>query len=226
MTIDLRKAYKQLPLSKLAMGDGSLCVLNPEPGEPEIFRPTVLPFGARAAVQGFYRASYSLWWIGLQLLKLHWTLFFDDFLVVGRLAEGRHVELILASFFSTLGWETSSEKGNSFNAVARALGVLIDLSDSKLLKVKVNNTENRGREIVSFIQSILDKGFYKPGELATLRGRVLFAEGQGAVLSPFRSWELMLNELMVGRLILTLTMPCAPFRIAWNGTSPGHSLEA
>eukprot|EP00435_Cladocopium_sp_Y103_P066237 s1265_g28.t1 len=52
-TIDLRKAYKNLPISESALNDAFICVLSPETGEPEAFQTLVLPFGARAAVMGF-----------------------------------------------------------------------------------------------------------------------------------------------------------------------------
>ena len=46
-TIDLRKAYKQLPVSAESLNDGFLCVHNPEHDQPSIYRTRVLPFGAR-----------------------------------------------------------------------------------------------------------------------------------------------------------------------------------
>ena len=66
--IDLRKAYKQLAISEVALGDGNLAVLNPATGRPEAFKCYVLPFGARAAVQAFCRCSHALWFIGVSFL--------------------------------------------------------------------------------------------------------------------------------------------------------------
>ena len=71
--IDLRKAYKQLAISEVALGDGNLAVLNPGTGKPEAFKCYVLPFGARAAVQAFCRCSHALWHIGVTLIGIHWT---------------------------------------------------------------------------------------------------------------------------------------------------------
>lgn len=51
-TIDLRKAYKQLPLSEAALGDAYICVLNPRTGVPELYQSQVLPFGAKPSVLG------------------------------------------------------------------------------------------------------------------------------------------------------------------------------
>ena len=177
--VDLRKAYKQLAVSSQALNDGYLCVYNPHTKSPEAYRSLVLPFGARAAVQGFYRASHSLWYIGCALLHLHWTLFFDDFLLVGRFEESKHLGLIVQAFFETLGWETAAEKGGAFESCAEALGVLIDLSDSCLAgRVMVRNTEKRTKELVASIRSLIERGRFKKGELLTLRGRLQFCEGQ------------------------------------------------
>lgn len=62
--IDLRKAYKNLPLSCEALNDSYISVLNPQTGRNEAFQALVLPFGARAAVMGFCRTSYGLWLVG------------------------------------------------------------------------------------------------------------------------------------------------------------------
>ncbi len=41
----------------------------------------VLPFGACASVHGFCLTSYGLWGGGVRILKLLWTVYFDDFIV-------------------------------------------------------------------------------------------------------------------------------------------------
>eukprot|EP00435_Cladocopium_sp_Y103_P025259 s2284_g6.t1 len=88
-TIDLRKAYKNLPLSEPALKDSYICVLSPSTGVPEAFQTLVLPFGARAAVMGFCRASYSVWRIGVILFNLHWTVYFDDYFLVAEVQESK-----------------------------------------------------------------------------------------------------------------------------------------
>ena len=148
-TIDLRKADKQLPISEDSLLDSHLCVRNPHTGRQEAYQSLILPFGARAAVQGFYRCSFFIWKLGVQLLQLHWTLFFDDFLVVGRSDESSRLQLICNSLFALLGWEVSEEKDAGFEACAKALGLMIDLSDSLLYKVTIKNTLSRSEELVA-----------------------------------------------------------------------------
>ena len=79
-TINLRKAYKHLPLSELA--HACICVYSPEDGSPRAFQTMVLPFGARAAAMGFCRTSYAIGRIGVVVFNLHWTVYFDDFFLV------------------------------------------------------------------------------------------------------------------------------------------------
>ena len=177
-TIDLRKAYKQLPLSEDALLDAHICVHNPHTGLPEIFQTRVLPFGARPAVQGFCRTSAALWWLGTTLFRLHWTIFFDDFTLVGEAAECVHLDFVQAGFFQLLGWETSKEKDSGFSSLAKALGVEICLGESHLGLLSVQNTEARKRELANTIAGILLAGGATAKEFECLRGRLLFAEGQ------------------------------------------------
>ena len=177
-TIDLRKAYKQLPISESALSDAFLCVYNPQRGEPEAFQTRVLPFGAKPAVQGFCRVSHALWWLGVRLLRLQWSVFFDDFVLNCLESERSHVDMIQAGLFALLGWETSSEKDAGFSSVARALGIEISLADSKLGLVRVQNTEGYRRALCIQIDGILACGHAPAKEFESLRGRLLFAENQ------------------------------------------------
>ena len=119
--IDLRKAYKQLAISKDALQDAFLCVLNCATSKPEAFQCRVLPFGARAAVQALCRTSHALWFLGAAIFKLHWSVYFDDFFLVETKAQSRHTGMVVSSFFSMLGWDVSNEKDAGFLTVARCL---------------------------------------------------------------------------------------------------------
>ena len=176
--VDLRKAYKQLAISKDALKDAFLCVLNCNTSKPEAFQCRVLPFGARAAVQAFCRASHALWFLGTTIFKLHWSVYFDDFFLIENKAQSRHTGMVVSSFFSMLGWDVSDEKDAGFLTVARVLGVCIDLSDTKSGLVSVYNTDARKSEIRESIDKLLEAGIYRRGELLMLRGRLLFAENQ------------------------------------------------
>ena len=176
--IDLRKAYKNLPLSSAALEDSYLAVLNPLTSTFEIFQSLVLPFGARPAVQGFYRVAAALWYLALVFFNLHWTQFYDDYFLVAAERESQHVDLIQTSFFTLLGWETASEKDFGFGFVTRALGVQIDLSDCRIGLVKICNTMSRRQELEQLIDKILSSPSVSGSVLTSLRGRLQFCDNQ------------------------------------------------
>ena len=177
-TIDLKKAYKQLPLSEAALHDSYICILNPDTLQPEAFRTRVLPFGARPSVSGFCRASHCLWFLGVRLFRLHWSCFFDDFFLVSCDRETAHLDLIQKGFFEIMGWSTSVEKDDGFRPIARALGVEINLADSAAGLFKVSNTEARQKELSAIISGMLEKGSALSKDFEILRGRLIFAENQ------------------------------------------------
>ena len=176
--IDLRKAYKNLPLSLEALNDAYICVFDPESSQPRAFQSQVLPFGARAAVMGFCRVSYAIWRIGVVIFRLHWTVFFDDFYLVASLEESKHVDMAQKLFFQLIGWQVSSEKEADFGVLARILGVQIDLNESILGAFTICNVESRVKELVSTIDDILERRSMSSAEMRVLRGRLIFAEAQ------------------------------------------------
>ena len=177
-TIDLRKAYKQLPLSLEALGDAFICIHNPDTHQAEVYQTLVLPFGARPAVQAFCRTSAALWHLGITILWLPWSNYFDDYVLSGEDEECRHLDFIQAGFFQLMGWETSSEKDSGFSFTARALGVEICLGEAHLGLLSVQNTESRKRELAAAITHVLDTKGAPSKDFECLRGRMLFAEGQ------------------------------------------------
>ena len=175
---DLHKAYKHLCISDDGLKDAYICVFNPMNKEAELFGQYVLPFGACASVHGFCRTSYGLWIVGIRLLKILWTVYFDDFIVFEECALSRHCEFVVGTFFKMLGWATSIDKENDFSYALKALGISIDLSDVKQLRVRFSNTEERRFEVTRDIQEILKTSKLGKSEGQRLRGRLLFAESQ------------------------------------------------
>ena len=173
-TIDLRKAYKQLAIAPKSLNDAYLCVFDTETGTPAAFRTLVLPFGARAAVNGFCRCSLALFWIGVVLLQLHWTVFFDDFFMIAAEEEAGHIHFVQRGFFELVGWATSSEKESGF----QALGVCISFAEIKLGWVVIQNTEHRRDDLRRFLDALIAKGSASSHELTVLRGRLMFADNQ------------------------------------------------
>ena len=155
---DLHKAYKHLCISDKGLKDAYICVFNPTSKRVELFGQYVLPFGACASVHGFCRTSYGLWTIGVRLLSLLWTVYFDDFVVFEERPLSRHCEFVVSTFFKMLGWATSIDKETEFSGSLKALGILIDLSEVKLLKIHFSNTDERRFEVTHDIKAILKAG--------------------------------------------------------------------
>ena len=176
--IDLRKAYKNLPISEESLDDAYIAVFSPKDGVPQAFQSLVLPFGARASVMGFCRTSYATWRIAVVIFGLHWTVYFDDYFLVAEVRESRHVDMAQQLLFQILGWETSDEKEGGFGPVSRILGVQIDLADAHLGAAVISNVESRVRELVSTIDDVLSPGHLSAAEMRVLRGRLVFAEAQ------------------------------------------------
>ena len=233
--VDLRKAYKQLALSSDALLDSYLCTLNPETNQPEAFSCRVLPFGARAAVQAFCRAAHAIWYLGVRLLKIHWSVYFDDFFVIEDEKQSKHTGLLVMALFNLLGWGVSEEKDAGFLSVARVLGVCIDLTDANILLLKLYNTDARKEEIKNSIDDILQRGSLKKGELLSLRGRLVFAENQVfgktcniamKVLSKYadgHSTGPVQNELCSALTVLKDRIVCAePYKIFSRDRGVAH----
>ncbi len=103
--------------------------------------------------------------IGVSIVKIHWSCSFDDFFAIEKHELSRHTAFIIDNLFAALGWATSSEKNFEFASLARALGVVIDLADTHLLKLKVSNSEDRGKEISGLIDCMLSKGHFHKSEM-------------------------------------------------------------
>ena len=177
-TWDLHKAYKNLALSLDALQDAYLAVFNPTTGDVELYGQYVLPFGARASVNGFCRVSHALWAIGSKGLGIIWCVYFDDFVVFslshGSGSTGLCVEVLLA----LLGWAVAADKESAFNGACKALGLVLDMSSAKLGFVVMDNTAKRKAEIAADINETLARNELSRAEAQRLRGRLLFAESQ------------------------------------------------
>ena len=134
---------------------------------------------------------------------MHWTVFFDDYYLVASEYEARHVDMAQELIFRLLGWETSSEKEAGFRAIAKILGVQIDLNESLLGKFSVCNVESRVSEMVATINAVLDRGTLSAAEMRVLRGRLVFAEAQiygrlsGLHMQNLSRWEHAIGDTLI-----------------------------
>ena len=177
---DLKAAYRQLGISEGSLARAFIAVFNPHKRRAEIFRMMAVPFGATRAVHAFLRAAHALWWIGAKALGLTWTCYFDDFICLACAGAEASAEKAITGLFTLLGWgyADSGAKSLEFDAIFKALGVLVDLSSSAAGQALFRNTERRIDELTKQLDAVLAVGGLTPKEAARLRGRMQFADSQ------------------------------------------------
>ena len=127
-TFDLRDAYRQGAVSPASSKFAHIAVKNPSSGEALIFRMLALPFGSIKSVHSsFLRVAHSVWFILVAHLGLISINYFDDFVVLGRKNEPKHVTHIVNTVLRWLGWSfaETGPKAPEFAAAAQALGVRV-----------------------------------------------------------------------------------------------------
>jgi ribonuclease HI len=201
---DLADAYKQVPLSEEAyMLDSFLVVYAPETKGPEIYRQKVLPFGSVASVTAFLRISLAVWKLGVSLLSLVWSSYFDDFFSITDTASSRHSELVISSLFRILGWRLSQDKLIAYDTICKVLGVKFDFTQSGAGLVHVFNTEDRVSELCEQLAEVLQAERLRRGDGERLRGRLLFAAGQLFGRGVRNQVRVLSKHLQSGRINLS-----------------------
>jgi hypothetical protein len=178
-SFDLTSAYRQLVVSDKSHKWSRVAVYNPLTQRTECFLQYCLPFGARASVNAFIRAARMLQFLALQI-NVVVSCYFDDFIVLSVPELSSSTEKAFAALLELVGFVYDKEgpKADAMSSEVSALGVVFDLSCSQDGLLRVKNTEKRIEEVTGKIASTLEGRFLTPGEAATLKGRLGFAEGQ------------------------------------------------
>ena len=167
-SLDLRSAYKQLPLHPLDYDKSVICVKCPDSGEIECYFMLTLPFGARASVHDFLRVSTLLHAAGCAL-GVCWASYFDDFPMASHARTETSAMATCKGMLSLLGYEYAVEKMKPFAQTADMLGVQLDVSQTSQGVIKIRNKESRVRDL----QPVLDAAISTDCELDTCRVAVL-----------------------------------------------------
>ncbi|CAE7310483.1 unnamed protein product [Symbiodinium sp. KB8] len=156
-TLDLSRAYKQLPIDPASR---RVCVLGfLKQGRWVYYRCNVLPFGARASVFSFLRVSRSLHFIMAKYLQALNTVFFDDFPMVSTSGGSKILQKAASAILNLLGWAHAEEgeKAPGFQSDFVALGVQVVLKDIGRGLFKVQNKPGRVEKLVSMIEEAASK---------------------------------------------------------------------
>ena len=189
-TLDLRSAYKQLPLHKNDVNKAVVTLRNPTCGKAEHFTMCTLPFGASASVLHFNRVSVLLWALGCHL-NLVWASYYDDYPIICPQGLEQSSLGTAKAMLGLLGFDYSAEKLRDPNEVNEMLGVELDLTGSKQGIVNIRNKQDRVEEIKTMLDRIVLEGKVKPRELPSHLGRLQYADMQIAG----RSGRLAMHDL-------------------------------
>ncbi|CAE7739579.1 unnamed protein product [Symbiodinium sp. CCMP2592] len=176
-TIDLKAAYKQLPLHPEHRRFCVVALKHPDSGQVRGYASRVLPFGASGSVTCFNRVARLI----QRILQEAWILncnYFDDFPVLELSALSGSADSTAHCILDLLGFECSTEKEEPFKSSADVLGVTVDLSCEDLSEVRVRNREVKCCEVAASVDEVLERGAIRSAEIASLFGRIQFLEGQ------------------------------------------------
>ena len=179
-SFDLEKAFKQIPVKKAHAQFAIFCVWNPRLKKPQFFEAKVMPFGVKASVPSFNRVGRALAVILVSLFDIPCNHYFDDYPIVTCAEDSENAGEVAGLVFELLGWDvkTEGDKAAGFGEVLKTLGVEFRFRDAVKGEVGIVNRQDRVEEIAEDIQGILASGILKPAHAASLRGRLLFAQGQ------------------------------------------------
>ena len=177
--LDLKAAYRQLPVSDESLRWARVAAYNPDKKETVCFQQYTLPFGAKGSVVAFLRCARMLQWLAHKLYIVC-SCYFDDYVCVSPVALASNTEATMKCLLQLLGWEFDGdgEKSDSMTSTVTALGVVLNLDKTEKGIIEVENTEKRKKEIARTISELLAKGKITVSEASSLKGRLGFAEGQ------------------------------------------------
>ncbi|CAE7037193.1 unnamed protein product [Symbiodinium sp. CCMP2592] len=177
---DLQAAYRQVPVHPSSSWASYVAYYDCEEKRPRIYRCRALPFGATKSVYGFLRISHALWWLGVVALKLAWSLYYDDFVVLSESCLASNTDSAIQIYFTLLGWAFAKDgsKAEPFSELVTALGVRLSLTGFPSGRVELCNTESRTNELCSSIRAITEANTLTKSAALKLRGRMQFACGQ------------------------------------------------
>ena len=176
--IDLRSAYKQLPLSPKDYDKTILVCKHPVSGKVQCYSTLTLPFGACASVDCFLRVSALLHAIGCELALL-WTNYFDDFPLLASHSLVSTSSLAAAKAFLTLvGFQWADDKLLPFSSACDVLGVRLDLSEAEHGLIRVSNKCSRVEEVMDLLGRASFTKSLVPSNVPSFIGKMQYADCQ------------------------------------------------
>ena len=141
-TFNLKSAYKQFAISPKEYSKAILCLKEPGSSEVRGFGRLTLPSGAISSVVCFNRVARLFQRIVTTKFK--------------QLAASSHSTVVTLA--SLLGIRLAQDKDEPAALCADLLGATLDLSDDRLLEVRIANKKSRVAEMSKSLQTVLGEG--------------------------------------------------------------------
>ena len=179
-TFDLKSAYRQIGLHHEGREAAYVAVYCPVKKTSFFFQALVLPFGATRSVHSFLRLARSIWWLGVTLLSIIWTSFYDDYIVFNPPQLEKSTGSAVSSPLRLLRWifATEGNKAAPFSPSCKALGIKFDLKASCTGFTELVNTEERVLGLCASLNEVIADGFISGAMARKLHGRMVFADAQ------------------------------------------------
>ena len=176
--IDLESAYKQCPVDPGDLKYAVFAVKNPADGKIEFYIARALPFGAKASVHGFNRASRAVNYLVHDYAGVTTGTHFDDFPMIAPKQLSKEMYKRMIHLITLLGWSIKKKPGSlewpsdKFNC----LGVVFEFRTDPV--IVISNTSKRIENIKRIWEEITTKQMITGLEIASLRGKMKFSTAQ------------------------------------------------
>lgn len=178
--LDLKSAYRQLAVHSEDLRFSVISLRAPGKMSPTLFISRALPFGATAAVYAFNRCARAI----AAILSFHLAIpcgnFFDDFPVVEPEETAGGSQEAAHELLRMLGWVFAEDPKKCQPPLPKfdVLGASLDLSAAHTGVVRIDNKETRKAALLVELDSLEEAGQASAKAAASLRGKLLFFEGQ------------------------------------------------
>ena len=178
-SLDLSSAYRQLTVAESSKDYAHIAVFDPHQRRPVVYRQVAMPFGSKAAVNGFIRCARCLQWLAATCLAIPLSCYFDDYILTAtpQLSENTEASMTILLTMS-LGWafDRTGPKSDSFSHMVQALGVVFQLTDSVYGMINISNTDKRLTEVLELLDETLERSKLTVKQAQVLRGRLAFSD--------------------------------------------------
>ena len=178
-TLDLEKAYRQVPLSCDSLKFGVVMVTEPSTGQHRYFVAQSLPFGATSSVFAFNRLSRSILHLSWHLLGLVSGCFYDDFPLLEVDTSAKLSSESFEHMLRKLGWKysTEPEKSLPFEETFDLLGIRLNAGGIADGVVSLHNKPSRLDRMKDALLRMSLSGKWDIHSIQSLQGQVNFAVG-------------------------------------------------